>query len=427
MSVRLIRRVLFDRSACAGFALSFLALLAAPAWAQRGRPAPARRPASPPTRTPAPRSQAPRMSQPVRQVPMRQIPMRQPILRMRGPESRPRIGPYARPPRPISHARPPELIIRGKVRRTLSRSGKPYPGTPSGKFGILRDSPGPAASYVPTTRTMMRRPLYALVPSTPLRKPISLLQSMQNNEYQRQTSYAQPPYSLAAFFFPQPALNPGCFGLSPSSSFMFNPDAAVFSGSPLTNPFCGAAFSPSVFSAEYFGLLGTLFASNPLCPICNFQEFNPYAMGFDSGLLNPYSVSEGTSPSLRDPTLTSWLTWIATAPLKFSAFSPGEGLVNTSSSASSSAPAISDAPFTTNATALDHPLTLVFANGSKVKAIRYWVASDWKLHYVTPSGSQMAIPLGQFNMSATMRANRKDGINFLPVSAAQPQSGSAER
>lgn len=441
MRARSTPAVLFHRTACAGFAFSFIALLAAPAWAQRGRSAPARRPASPPPmRTSMPRSQAPRMS-----PPMRQGPMREPAPPMRGPENTPRNGPYFGSPRPTSHARPTERMPRGGLAGPMNPARNLYPPMPRGKSGLRRGSPAPAPRYIPTTRTLMRRPVFTPMTSTALRGRIALLKALQNRA--SQSVYSLPGntwsgynawtnYSLSPFFpsftsvFGDPFMyfsfysGDNCFGFSPLSDFTFDPYAAEYAYPLFMNPFCGAMFAPSLFSPAFFGPVGMPFGSDPLCPVCSLQTMNPFALGLDSGFLDAFSVSASALPSFSDGAFSGS---IATPSGQFTDSPGAEGLVATSSTASLSSAAISETPFTMNHPALDHPLTLVFANGSQAKATRYWLASDMKLHYVTPSGSQMAIPLGQFDMSATMKANRKDGIRFLPQSPAQSKTGSVRR
>lgn len=432
MSVRLTRVVLFHRTACAVFALSFAAtaLLAAPTRAQRGRSAPASRPASPPMRAPMPRPQMPRMS-----PPMRRGPMREPAPARRGPANTPRNGPIFGSPRPISHARPTGRMPRGGAGRPMNPDQNSYRPMSNGKFGARRATPGPAPRYIPTTRTLMPRPVFTPTTSTALRGRSALLQSFRNRVYRpvyTSPGYAWGGYSYNPYFpgftpaFGDPFLDlsfywgTNCFGYSPMNDFTFDPFAAEFAYPVFANPFCGAMFTPSLFSPPYFWTLGMPFGSNPLCPTCGIGAVNPFAFGLDSGFLDAFSVPPAALPSFSDSTF-------ATPPGNISASPSEEGLVNTSSSAGLSTTPISDAPFTMNHPPLDHPLTLVFANGSTAQATRYWLASDLKLHYVTPSGSQMAIPLAQFDMSATMKANRKDGIRFLPQSSAQPESGSTRR
>lgn len=434
MSVRLTRVVLFQKTAISVFALSLTALLAAPAWAQRGRSAPAGRPASPPMRTPAPRPQMPRMS-----PPMRQGPMREPVPPMRVPDNAPRNGPYFGSRRSFPNARPTGRMPRGGLAGPMNPARDLYPPMPRAKLGPRRGSPEPAPRYVPTPRTMMRRPVFTPMTSTALRGRVALLQTLQNRAYQ--PVYTSPMYAWGGYgynplfpsftsVFGDPFMNfaffsgGNCFGFSELSNFSFDPYAAEYAYPPVLDPFCGAMFAPSLFSPAYFGPLGMPFGSDPLCPSCSLQTVNPFALGLDSGFLDAFSVSAAALPSFSDSTSSS----LVAAPTgDFSVSAAGEGLVNPSSSANLSATAISDAPFIMNHPALDHPLTLVFANGSTAKATRYWLASDLKLHYVTPSGSQMAIPLQQFDMSATMKANRKDGIRFLPEASGQSEAGSARR
>ena len=422
MSEKLTRGVLSYRTTWAALAVWLAAFLAAPAWAQRGRPAGP--PASPPMRAPMPQPQAPPMSPPMRQGPMRE------------PQNMPRNGPYFGPPRPFSHARPSERMPGAGLGGPMNPARNLYPPMPRGKFGVRRGSPGPAPRYIPGTRTMMRRPVFTPMTSTALRGRIALIQALQNRAYQ--PVYTLPGYAWGGYgynpFFPgfssvfgDPFMSfalfsgANCFGFSSLSNFSFDPYAAEFAYPPFANPFCGAMFAPSLFSPAYFGPLGMPFGSDPLCPICSIQTFNPFALGLDSSFLDALSVSASALPSFSDSTPTGSMATPG------SGSSTGAGYFNTPSNTNSSVPAISTQPFAVDHPALDHPLTLVFADGSTAKATRYWLASDWKLHYVTPSGSQMAVALQQFDMSATMKANRKDGVRFLPEASAQSEMGSTRR
>jgi hypothetical protein len=440
MSEKLTRReVLFRKGCRAALAFSVAALLAAPAWAQRGRGA------GPPASMP--RQSTPPMSQPRMQMPrMSPPPMRPQMPRMpqapRMPQNMPRNNPGFRPPRPFSHARPPERMPGAGSRFPMNqpRTRTMHPGINSGKFGMPGGAVRRSPAYIPTTRTMMRRPVFTPMTSKELRGRAALIQAFQNRV--GQPTYLLPPSSAGygygfgpyfpgfspfgpgfSFFFGDPFLfQADCLGFSPFSSLTFDPYAAEFAYPPFANPFCGGFFSPEFYFSNPFGPFGMTFGSlNTSCPLCSTQQFSLFSLGLDSSFLDALSTPNTTTYS--NGALTGL---IATPPTQFSPDATtegnvlaGEGFTGAAPNSSASAPSLSTKAFSMNQPAPSQSLTLVFTNGSTARATRYWLASDGKLHYVTPSGAQMAVPLQQFDMSATMKANRKDGVEFIPPSSSQ--------
>lgn len=61
----------------------------------------------------------------------------------------------------------------------------------------------------------------------------------------------------------------------------------------------------------------------------------------------------------------------------------------------------------------DQPIKLIMANRSAIRATECWLGSDGNLDYVSVTGVKMTVPLRQFNMPATMAANRHKGVQLL--------------
>lgn len=435
MSEDLTRAVIFRRGARTTLAICLIALLSAPAWAQRGRMG------GPPMSMPQPMSPPP-MQMPRTAPPMRPAPMPRPAPPMRMPRNMPRNGPFFRPPQPMTHSRPPERMP-SSMRWPMNRPQTASSGANRGKFGISGNSTRPSPAYIPTTRTMMQRPVFTPLTSNSFRGRISLIQAFQNRV--AQPAYI-PPYGMGygfgfnpffpgfypfvpgvSIFFGNPFFfETDCLGFSPFGSLTFDPYSAEFAYPPFANPFCGAFFSPAFYFSDLFDPLASV---QTFCPLCNVQAFDPFALGLDSGFLDSFSLS--TPPAAADSN-AAFSGLIATPPTRYS---PGatqeggvlanEGFSGAASPASTSAR--SDSAFATTELSPGQPVTLVFTNGSTAQAVQYWLTGDLKLHYVTPSGTQMAVPLQQFDMSATMKANSKDGIRFLAPASAQPAQAPGQR
>ena len=390
MNERLNRDVLLRKTARAASIFSVAALLAAPAWAQRGRAG------GPPMRMPS--MPAP-MPMPRMSPPMRQTPMPGPMPPMRPPENMPRYNPA---PRPVFHAPIPERM--------------PNPGR-RGKFGPRSGPIGPPRGYMPTRAEGIRMPVYTPMTSNAYRARVAAMRAYQNQLGMSAytfpaylTGYAWNPFFFGfgdpfdfAFFS-----GTGCSGLSPFSSLTFNPYSAGFAYPPFANPlfgpglFCGDPFSPAYFQS-----------SASFCPLCGSFGFDTFALGLNNaGFLDPLSaLAPSSSFSPAGGFAGSWNTQGSSA-LAY------DGFAGTSPPDSFSATALSSSEFATNQPASGDRVTLVFTNGSTMDATQYWLGNKGNFHYVTSSGQAVTVPLAELDMPATMAANRRKGVQFLTPSSA---------
>lgn len=158
--------------------------------------------------------------------------------------------------------------------------------------------------------------------------------------------------------------------------------------------------------------------SSSYCPLCtvNGSQFGIFALD------NPFLLTLSTPPPAAPLSLSNRLDVLA-PPRTGSATSPGSATAASGLfGASYTAPDFGQptAYAEPDATAAARPVSLVFKNGSTVQARNYWLAGG-KLHYVSGDGIGHSIPLGQLDMRATMKANRQNGVRFLPP-AASPQT-----
>lgn len=58
------------------------------------------------------------------------------------------------------------------------------------------------------------------------------------------------------------------------------------------------------------------------------------------------------------------------------------------------------------------PVILVLKNGTQPLVIRYWLGSDWLVHFITVTGQQEAVPFDQLNLDSTGEANYARGVVF---------------
>lgn len=415
MSERSSREVLFRKCMRAGIALSLAAVVAAPAWAQRGqnRGGSARPPMQ--MHMPQGRMNSPRM-------PMPRAPMTRP-MRMPRPAPMPRMRTPSQPPvrsAPMPRVRPP-------VRSGSPRSGSPAPAARAPAqprtAGAGRDG-GPSPDGVPFTSESARRPAYTPAASGTFKERMARIRAMEDSRHQQQ----QPFYTYSQPYYPG-LWGWGGFGWAGFgwgygwSSLYFGSSLTCDPFSLLTNwtPLC---FSPAAY---YYGFdpfpfntgLGpfsynSLYYGGPLSPLyyggncllCTSYDLNSYTWGLSgSSLGDPYmSPLQSSSVTISNGSLPGLLP--APANSEPTLATPG-GVLPSYTYAT---------PATTN-----QPVTLVLTNGTKVEATQYRLGADGSFHYVTVAGEPEAIPFAQLDMKATMKANQDKGVDFLVPKPQQPK------
>jgi hypothetical protein len=58
------------------------------------------------------------------------------------------------------------------------------------------------------------------------------------------------------------------------------------------------------------------------------------------------------------------------------------------------------------------PVILVLNDGTRPLVSRYWLGSDWMLHFITVTGQQETVPFDQLNLTETGSANYQRGVLF---------------
>jgi hypothetical protein len=189
-----------------------------------------------------------------------------------------------------------------------------------------------------------------------------------------------------------------CYGPSPYTYLTAGFGFPYFYGFSYSLFPVGSLFSP------FYPNMFQLFSADP-CPSCT----GLLSFGFDS--LSPFSPWIMPGGSSLD--LSSGLTTL----------SGTESTVAADSLFASASTASSVPLYRANTPPPGLPVTLVFTNGKSVQATQYWL-SKGQLYYVTAMGVRKSVPLQNFNMSATMKVNQQNGVNFfLPLGLhAQPQS-----
>ncbi|HVB97711.1 MAG TPA: hypothetical protein VNJ12_00050 [Candidatus Dormibacteraeota bacterium] len=276
-------------------------------------------------------------------------------------------------------------------------------GGRQGKFGLGARTVVPPRGYSPAHAEGARFPVYTPMTSSSYRARVAAIRSLQN-QY-AVSLYSWPgfwggtgwnPFFFGSGFFIDPfdyAFSPafsgfsgaGCFGFTSFNNWAFDPFGAQFALQPFANPFYG----PSLFCGDPWA--PAFFA--PSCPLCNTTWFDSFAPG-------------GNNTGFPD----------ASSILPQSSASPSNGAAFSSAAAppdASSSFTLRSSAFTMNQPAPDEPVTLVFANGSTMRATQYWLGNEGKLHFVASSGDKMVVPLEQLDVPATMAANNAKGIQLL--------------
>lgn len=210
-----------------------------------------------------------------------------------------------------------------------------------------------------------------------------------------------------------------------SSSYYFSPfgSSLMLLGSPLG---CGFGNSYYGFASPYFASLpynaqlssSALSSSCPLCTVngpdfTSFALDNPFLLSLPAAPLPAsLSISNGVAPfagpagGALSAAGTSGATFTGNASLSNHLLGVASG-----NSASGLASAGTERPKVSPS----RSVSLVFKSGSTIRARDYWLANG-KLHYVTTDGVGHTVPLGRLDMRATMKANRQNGLRFLPPS-----------
>lgn len=217
------------------------------------------------------------------------------------------------------------------------------------------------------------------------------------------------PYAMFTAGYPY-YFDPAFAYLFPSPFFSFS----LFSG---PYPYLGSyPFGYPSYSSLLYGtpFSSTVFGS--FCPLCTTSNSNFSLFTLD----NPYLLTTSQLPTGSSASLTNGGT-LSSADAASASSTAG---TSSGSALFAPAPTGSGQPATVSGTKLPaatQPVSLVFTDGSTVQATQYWLA-DGKLHYVTVAGQSQAIPLGQFDIQATMKANQRNGVRFLPPAPRQQKT-----
>jgi hypothetical protein len=360
---------------------------------------------------------------------------------MREPRYQPPNNRAYYPRQPISEAPRARRMPDGSSNSPLViRPRASAPTVRRGKFGVSAGTSTSRGGYVPTGAEGSRRPVFTPLTSTSYRQRVFALKSYRSG-------YSVPIYSAPAYwntyawdpffsgfgFYGDPfdfafLEGSGCFGFdsfgfAPFGSWNFDPYDAEFAYPPLFSPFFGPGFfCGGLYSPAFVGSFGLY---QPACAFCGPGLFDPYAFGWNDSFLDAFTLtSQFPTADTNTVSSGSFSGAVTGTPTGLIAATPSESSISPGSSPGVlSAPPLNDAAFSTSQPTEGKTLTLVFANGSKVKATRYWLGGDGELHYVTASGGQEAVPVGQFDMSATMKANHEDGVQL--IAPPSPQADSA--
>lgn len=414
MAEQSVRKVISPSSLTTGVILFVAVLFAAPAWAQHGHPSGRGAPAAP-SRPMGPRTMPPMRTPPMRMPPMRTRPMRMPPMRrspMPRPAPMPRTAPLPRPAAPSS--------------RPVPRKGAP-PSSPASPTPSTSSAPTPvqprsvettSGSSVPAPilffSRMARRPAYTLT------SPNSLQQKLwTTSAYNRYPPYLFSPFGSVYWgagywggtfwnsYYGYPMFFGGLY-CDPFDMWFCDPYSLFDSGFPL---FASFGFNLNLFNMYLENPLlldpwGVSFYS-PFFPFSPFSSISPFS---PSGTLFPFSPAVGGSISASDAASASSTYASSSTATPF-----GLALNSTSSANNGSGLDAGNPP-------PGQPVTLVFSDGTSVRATKYWL-SNGELRYVTTAGISAVIPLAKLDMSTTMKVNERDGVHFLlSPSRPAPQS-----
>lgn len=414
MSEKSAREVLFRKSVRAGIALSLAAMVAGPAWAQRGQSRGGG--ARPPRQMQMPRG---RVSPPRMPMPRPRMPRPAPMPR-RAPSMRP---PTPRPAPPVRRAPTPRREVHPPVRTGGSRPVAPAPA-PAQPRNAAHSDGGTSPARVPVTSESARIPAYTPTASRTFKERMARIRGNANRNRPPVYAYYQPypyPYGFWGWggFGWGLGWGSGWNSLYIGSGFNCNPFSpllpywAGWCTGPASyyygfDPFLfnfGFGLGPFSSTSLFYGPLSPAY-SGPNCLLCTSYSFNPYASVLPASLQpDPYVTPlQSSSVTISNGALPGLLTAPPTSDPSLA--TPGGSLTGY-----------------TYATpdAKNQPVTLVLTNGTKVEATQYRLGADGSLHYVTVAGKPEAIPFNQLDMKATMKANQDKGVDFLVPKPQEPK------